>query len=236
MDLRFIGPVITELVRSFPRVELDGGRRAAYFTDYEFGDEPILPLHEAIEDELDFEVPFFATMQVLDEDMNEIKEQVVYLCNVPLMLGNGHFIIEGLERIVPPEIEQLPDGKWRTSGIERIFHDRLMAAMADVLFDLSERLIVTAWEELTPQDLLDTSLLAKAIRVIFDESAIEDDAYHDAADDCDCFFYEEDTESRLYDDVDVYTSRGDYEEDRSLGRRPKAFARYVISRKAVSMQ
>jgi DNA-directed RNA polymerase beta subunit len=161
-------------------------------------------LDKAIEEGFDFAIPFFATMQALDIDMGEIREQVVYLCDVPLMLDKGYFLIDGVERVVPPKIEQLPDGTWRTHEIGEIFRERLMTGLDDVVLELKERLAETEWEGLIPQNLLDISPLVSSIQAIFNESGIEDHAYHEAAYDCMFDFHEEDTEPCPYDDEEAF--------------------------------
>ena len=57
---------------------------------------------------LTFEAPLKVHVQLINKETGEIKEQDVFLGNVPLMTNRGTFIVNGIERVVVSQIVRSP--------------------------------------------------------------------------------------------------------------------------------
>jgi DNA-directed RNA polymerase subunit beta len=63
---------------------------------------------EAKNKNLTFEVPLKVHVQLINKETGEIKEQDIFLGNIPLMTNRGTFIINGIERVVVSQIVRSP--------------------------------------------------------------------------------------------------------------------------------
>ncbi len=63
---------------------------------------------EAKNKNLTFEVPLKVHVQLINKETGEIKEQDVFLGNIPLMTNRGTFIVNGIERVVVSQIVRSP--------------------------------------------------------------------------------------------------------------------------------
>ncbi|MCP5362027.1 MAG: DNA-directed RNA polymerase subunit beta [Hyphomicrobiales bacterium] len=101
------------------------------FVKYEF-DAPKYDVEECIQRDITFAAPLRATLRLIvwsvDEDtgareIKSIKEQDVYLGDIPLMTEHGTFIINGTERVIVSQMHRSPgvffehdEGKTHSSG------------------------------------------------------------------------------------------------------------------------
>ena len=90
-------------------------------TDLEFVsyklDNPKFDVDECIQRDMTYAAPLRATLRMSiwekDEDtgartVKDIKEQEVYLCDLPMMTENGTFVINGTERVVVSQVHRSP--------------------------------------------------------------------------------------------------------------------------------
>ncbi len=74
----------------------------------EFGkvrwDEPNRSKYEALAKGLSYDVPVYIMTRLLNNKTGEIKEQEVFVCDMPLMTDEGYFIINGVKRVVVLQI------------------------------------------------------------------------------------------------------------------------------------
>jgi len=86
------------------------------FVKYEF-DEPKYDVDECMQRDVSFAAPLRVTLRlivwVVDEDtggreIKGIKEQEVFIGDVPLMTNNGTFIINGTERVIVSQMHRSP--------------------------------------------------------------------------------------------------------------------------------
>jgi DNA-directed RNA polymerase subunit beta len=73
------------------------------FKSFRYG-EPYRDIEEAISKDLSYEVPVYATVQLLNNKTGEIKEQEIFIADLPLMTKDGVFIVNGVRRIVTHQI------------------------------------------------------------------------------------------------------------------------------------
>ena len=69
------------------------------FLNYEIG-TPKYPEIECKERDATYAAPLKATIRLIKKDSMEVREQTVYMGDIPLMTPRGTFIINGAERVV----------------------------------------------------------------------------------------------------------------------------------------
>ncbi|MGI6475959.1 MAG: DNA-directed RNA polymerase subunit beta [Candidatus Dojkabacteria bacterium] len=73
------------------------------FKDFRYGD-PYRTVDEATIKGLSYEVPVYAKIQLLNNRTGEIKEQEIFVTDLPLMTDDGVFIFNGVRRVVTHQI------------------------------------------------------------------------------------------------------------------------------------
>jgi len=77
------------------------------FGDHEFG-EPKFSFDQAKAKDENYQAPLFAEVRLINTDTGEIKEQLVFMGDFPLMTAHGTFIIHGTERVVVSQLVRSP--------------------------------------------------------------------------------------------------------------------------------
>ena len=114
----------------FPINDFSGSATLEYLS-FNF-DEPKYDVDECRQRDINYSIPLRATLRlivwIVDEDtgtkeIKDIKEQEVYLGDIPLMTDNGTFIINGTERVIVSQMHRSPgvffdhdSGKSHSSG------------------------------------------------------------------------------------------------------------------------
>ena len=122
---------LQEVFRSVFPIDDFAGRGRLEFVDYEL-EEPKYDVEECIQRGLTYAAPLKVTLRLIvwdvDEDIGarsirDIKEQPVYMGDMPLMTDNGTFIINGTERVIVSQMHRSPGvffdhdkGKTHSSG------------------------------------------------------------------------------------------------------------------------
>ncbi len=88
----------------FP-IESYDGRYTLDFVKYEFS-EPKMPALEALSKGATYAAPLHATFRLKDGD--EIREEDVYMGEIPLMTRDGAFVINGAERVIVSQLHRSP--------------------------------------------------------------------------------------------------------------------------------
>ncbi|MEA1910021.1 MAG: DNA-directed RNA polymerase subunit beta, partial [Patescibacteria group bacterium] len=96
----FLKEGLKELFEEISPVEdLTGKNLELHFVDYYF-DEPKIDEETARASDLTFEASLRAKLRLINKETGEIKEQEVFLGDLPMMTKSGAFIINGVERVV----------------------------------------------------------------------------------------------------------------------------------------
>jgi DNA-directed RNA polymerase subunit beta len=95
-----LGELLAEIS---PIDDYTGGKLSLQFKDYRFGD-PKLTEGEARENNVSFEAPLMATVELTNKVTGEVKEQEIYLGDYPWMTTRGTFVINGAERVVVSQL------------------------------------------------------------------------------------------------------------------------------------
>ncbi|KQR08849.1 DNA-directed RNA polymerase subunit beta [Deinococcus sp. Leaf326] len=109
----------------FPIDETEKGRSTGLVLDYleyRLGEPPYTP-EECREKDLTYQAPMYAKLQLIHKDSGLIKEDQVFLGDLPLMTKDGSFVINGADRVVISQIHRSPGVYFTSSykGIKRLY-------------------------------------------------------------------------------------------------------------------
>jgi DNA-directed RNA polymerase subunit beta len=100
----FVEEGLAELLAEIsPIDDYTGAKLSLTFKDYHF-DEPKLSEGEARENNVSFEAPLKANVELVNKVTGEVKEQEIYLGDYPWMTSRGTFVINGAERVVVSQL------------------------------------------------------------------------------------------------------------------------------------
>lgn len=174
--LRFEQRVLELVLPALPHIRLEDQGREAYFTWLRIGEE-LVDMDEAVEEDTDYSAPLYATMRIEDKQVPEIKEQDVILGYLPLMTADATFVLEGLERLIPSQMERLPSGLWRTLDVAEVWVRRFLEGLTLAADTISERLSEADWEEVIPEDLIDLGPVEESLHDLYFYNDLDDDQY-----------------------------------------------------------
>jgi len=129
------------------------------FVRYNFG-EPKYTVEECLQRGMTFEIPLKITVRLITFDIDtvtgvqtirDIKEQEVFLGSLPLMTGDGVFVVNGTERVIVSQLQRSPglffthdNGKSHASG-KLLYSARIIpirGSWIDLEFDIKDILFV----------------------------------------------------------------------------------------------
>jgi len=129
------------------------------FVRYKFG-EPKYTVQECLQRGMSYEIPLKIIVRLLTFDIDDetgvqtirdIKEQEVFLGSIPLMTGDGVFVINGTERVIVSQLQRSPglfythdNGKSHASG-KLLYSARIIpvrGSWIDLEFDIKDILHV----------------------------------------------------------------------------------------------
>jgi DNA-directed RNA polymerase subunit beta len=95
-----LGELLAEIS---PIDDYTGAKLSIRFKDYHFED-PKMTESEARENNVSFEAPLKATIELTNKVTGEVKDQEIYLGDYPWMTSRGTFVINGAERVVVSQL------------------------------------------------------------------------------------------------------------------------------------
>lgn len=100
----FVDTGLSEIFAELNPIEdYTGQKLELRFKDYHF-DEPKTSEIEAKENNLTFDAPLHANVELTNKVTGEVKEQEIYLGDYPWMTDRGTFVINGTERVVVSQL------------------------------------------------------------------------------------------------------------------------------------
>ncbi len=95
---------LKEIFKEFsPIKDYSGKKFELEFTDFEIS-EPKYDEHYAKENKLSYEAPMRVKVKLVNKTIKSSKEQEIFMADFPLMTGHGTFVINGVERVVVPQL------------------------------------------------------------------------------------------------------------------------------------
>ena len=90
-----------------PISDYTGKKYELHFNDHYFKEPKYSPV-ECKEREITFSQSLYVKTQLVMKETGEIKEQEIFMGDIPMMTGNGTFIINGAERVVVSQLVRSP--------------------------------------------------------------------------------------------------------------------------------
>ncbi len=133
-----------------------------HFKEFRYGDL-IRNEEEATKKGLSYEAPLYATVQLLNNKTGEIKQQEVFVAEVPMMTPDGLFIVNGIRRVVVHQIvraEGVLFESFESTPSKDIYSARLMPETGQwCLFEVSKHGVISTRLVLKRPKVLLTELL-----------------------------------------------------------------------------
>ena len=103
----FMTEGLSEAFAEASPIENVGGTMEVTFGKHQFG-EPSHTPQECREKDISYQAPLLVEVRFVNKETGEIKEQLVFMGDFPLMTERGTFIINGSERVVVSQIVRSP--------------------------------------------------------------------------------------------------------------------------------
>ncbi|MDY4040798.1 MAG: DNA-directed RNA polymerase subunit beta [Collinsella sp.] len=111
------------------------------FGEHQFGD-PAHSVEECREKDMTYQAPLLTDVRLTNKETGEIKEQLVFMGDFPMMTEAGTFIINGTERIVVSQLVRSPGVYYSTEmdGGKQVFKAQIIPARGAWLeFEVDKR-------------------------------------------------------------------------------------------------
>ena len=103
----FITTGIKEVFDDLFPVENFSGTLSLEFGDYHF-DEPRYSIKESKDRETTFSAPLKVEVRLFNRETGEVKEQEIFMGDMPIMTDSGTFVINGAERVIVSQLVRSP--------------------------------------------------------------------------------------------------------------------------------
>ena len=104
----FVKEGLGEVLRDISPIVDYSGNLVLEFLDYYMEEKTKYTLEEAKERDATYSTRLHVKVRLINRETGEIKEQVIYLGDFPLMTDSGTFIINGAERVVVSQLVRSP--------------------------------------------------------------------------------------------------------------------------------
>ncbi|MBQ2872650.1 MAG: DNA-directed RNA polymerase subunit beta [Bacilli bacterium] len=103
----FVTEGVKEVLEDFSPVESFSGSLSLEFGEYVF-DTPRYSIKECKDRQITYAAPLKVQTRLFNNETGEVKEQEIFLGDMPLMTDSGTFIINGAERVVVSQLVRSP--------------------------------------------------------------------------------------------------------------------------------
>ena len=103
----FIENGIKEVFEDLFPVENFSGTLSLEFGDYHF-DEPKYSMKESKDRETTYSAPLRVDVRLFNRESGEVKEQEIFMGDMPMMTDSGTFVINGAERVIVSQLVRSP--------------------------------------------------------------------------------------------------------------------------------
>jgi len=104
---RFMTEGLAEAFAEASPIENNAGTMEITFGEHQFGD-PAHSMGECRAKDISYQAPLLVDVRFVNKETGEIKEQLVFMGDFPLMTERGTFIINGTERVVVSQLVRSP--------------------------------------------------------------------------------------------------------------------------------
>ena len=103
----FVEKGIKEVFEDLFPVENFSGTLSLEFGDYHF-DEPKYSIKESKDRESTYSAPLRVDVRLFNRETGEVKEQEIFMGDMPIMTDSGTFVINGAERVIVSQLVRSP--------------------------------------------------------------------------------------------------------------------------------
>ena len=114
----FIKDGLNEVLRDVSPITDYSGNLVIEFIDFTIDDTPKYPVEECKDRDVNYAAPFRVTVRLTNKTTGEVKEELIYMSDFPIMTDNGTFVINGAERVIVSQIVRSP-GVYYESVIDK---------------------------------------------------------------------------------------------------------------------
>ncbi len=114
----FIKDGLNEVLRDVSPITDYSGNLVIEFIDFTIDDTPKYPVEECKDRDVNYAAPFRVTVRLTNKATGEVKEELIYMSDFPIMTDNGTFVINGAERVIVSQIVRSP-GVYYESAIDK---------------------------------------------------------------------------------------------------------------------
>ena len=104
----FVTEGIKEVFEDLFPIESFSGSLSLEFGEYEF-DTPRYSIKECKDRQITYAAPLKVQTRLFNNETGEVKEQEIFLGDMPLMTESGTFIINGAERVIVSQLVRSPN-------------------------------------------------------------------------------------------------------------------------------
>jgi DNA-directed RNA polymerase subunit beta len=104
----FIKEGLKEVFDDISPIQDYTGNLILEFVDYHIGEQIKYDEDEARERDANYSAPLKVKVRLINKETGEVKEQEVFMGDLPLMTEKGTFIINGAERVVVSQLVRSP--------------------------------------------------------------------------------------------------------------------------------
>ena len=104
---RFMDEGLREAFKESSPIQSSNHVLEVTFGEHQFGD-PAHTVEECREKDMTYQAPLLTDVRLTNKETGEIKEQLVFMGDFPMMTDQGTFIINGTERIVVSQLVRSP--------------------------------------------------------------------------------------------------------------------------------
>ena len=102
-----------EVFRDISPIEDFAGNLILEFVDYYVSEEKKYDFEEAKEKDTNYSAPLKVKVRLINTETGEVKEQEVFMGDLPLMSSTGTFVINGAERVVVSQLVRSPGAYYK---------------------------------------------------------------------------------------------------------------------------
>ena len=104
---------LREVFRDISPIEDFAGNLILEFVDYYVSEEKKYDFEEAKEKDTNYSAPLKVKVRLINTETGEVKEQEVFMGDLPLMSATGTFVINGAERVVVSQLVRSPGAYYK---------------------------------------------------------------------------------------------------------------------------
>lgn len=104
----FVKSGVSEVLKDYSPMTDYSGNLIIDFVGYSLDSPPKYSIAECKERDANYAIPFKVTVRLTNKVTEEVKEQEIYMGDIPKMTDSGTFIINGAERVIVSQLVRSP--------------------------------------------------------------------------------------------------------------------------------